>query len=132
MIKKRYFILFVISILCINFAFISLFGLWNNKKYNVDSQSANDLVAYDTLLEHIYTPENGFVPDVKTAIQFAQAAASVKFPNQKVPIHNTYSVYWDEVNKYWTVYIYDLFGRATYVVIDKTTGQIINMLAVEG
>lgn len=129
MVKKKYFYIFAISLLCVNLLFIGLFNLWNYKKYDVVCQDANTLQYTHMLNDHI--PLGGHVPNEKVAIQIAQAIASVKFPQQKVPFYDTYEVYWDAERGYWIVYIYDLFGNATYVVIDKNTGEIIRQWGVK-
>lgn len=130
MVKKKYFYIFAASLICINILFVSLFNLWDYKKYDVICRDASELRYYTEMLDG-YIPPGGHVPDEKTAIQVAQAVASFKFPQHKVPFHNTYKVYWDEERGCWIVYIYDLFRRATYVVIDKNSGEIIRQWGVE-
>lgn len=123
MTKKKVILIIVISVISIMMVCGTVIHTIIYKKYVVKEGS---LEKYSSTLND-YIPDEGYVPDAKTAISIAKAVSAATFPELKKG--GGYEVEYDKKNEVWIVNNYKMLRSPIYVIISKKDGRILSIWA---
>lgn len=124
--SKKLFVL-VFAVLSALIILAILFFL-HKSHFFVVGKEANLQSYLEMPLENNYLPNEGYIPDVKTAAKIGSAIIDELCEEDGMLGLGFVDVEYDENNRLWKVNKTYLFHRGAFVIIEQDTGEIVKAL----